>query len=245
MNIIFTKQKWLATISALVITMMIGGCKKDTFIEKDGLCPLVVSTIPLNNAVNVPLNQVVTATFNEEMDPKSITSATVILSGSVVSGVVTYTGMTASFTPSNPLIVDHTYIGRITTAVRDLMGNTLQREYVWTFSTGTILSPMVITTDPANNDSNVVLNKVVTATFNMPMEPLTITATTFTLKQGVNTIAGTISYTGATASFTPTSLLLPGTIYTGTITTGAKSVTGLPLTAIMFGRLKQEHFLHH
>jgi hypothetical protein len=50
---------------------------------------------------------------------------------------------------------------------------------------------MVASTDPANNENNVVLNKLVSVTFNI-MKASTITGTTYTLKQG-NTIAGIVS----------------------------------------------------
>jgi hypothetical protein len=62
---------------------------------------------------------------------------------------------------------------------------------------------MVASTDPANNENNVVLNKLVSVTFNMPMKASTITGTTYTLKQGNTAIAG-ISHSGTTAVFTPT-----------------------------------------
>ena len=63
------------------------------------------------------------------------------------------------------------------------------------------------------------------------MDPLTITGTTFTLKQGTNSVAGAVTYTGSTASFTPTLALSPNTVYTGTITTGAKNVGGISFAA--------------
>jgi hypothetical protein len=61
------------------------------------------------------------------------------------------------------------------------------------------------------------------------MDPLTITAATFTLKQGVTPVYGTVSYAGTTAYFTPFSSLLSTATYTATITTGAKSAQGIPL----------------
>ncbi|MDZ7646849.1 MAG: Ig-like domain-containing protein [Cytophagales bacterium] len=71
-----------------------------------------------------------------------------------------------------------------------------------------------------------------TATFSVPpMDPLIVNATTFTLRQGTNPIAGTISYTGSTASFVPTNNLVLGNTYTATITTGAKSATGVALAS--------------
>ena len=48
---------------------------------------------------------------------------------------------------------------------------------------------------------------------------------------GVTPVAGAVTYTGTTMSFTPTANLLPGTLYTATITTGAKNLVGIPLAA--------------
>ena len=90
---------------------------------------------------------------------------------------------------------------------------------------GTVgLCPIVITTDPTDTEKNVVLNKVIKATFNEVMDSTTITATTFTLQQGGTMITGTVSYSGTTASFIPVANLSPNTIYTATITTGVKDL---------------------
>jgi hypothetical protein len=37
---------------------------RDDFIETVGICPIVESTIPANTALNVPFNQIISATFN-------------------------------------------------------------------------------------------------------------------------------------------------------------------------------------
>jgi hypothetical protein len=67
---------------------------------------------------------------------------------------------------------------------------------------------MVISTDPINGAVSVPLNKVITATFNMPMDPLTINFTTFKLSRGTTPVAGNVTYSGSTASFTPAANLL-------------------------------------
>ena len=224
-----TKRKslLLTAIAALALAAFSGSCKRDDFVKVDSVCPVVVSTDPANGATSVALNKVISVTFNEAMNPATITQASITLQGTgPVAGTVTYSGTTAFFTPAGPLATNTTYTGRVTTAVKDLTGNALQTDYVWTFSTGTTLSPVVISTDPANNATGVPLNKIVTATFNMPMDPLTINGTTFTLKQGATAIAGTVSYSGTTASFTPSGPLTLNTIYTATITTGAKNTAG-------------------
>ena len=226
------QKKLLATL-ALVAVVLIAGCKKDTFKETVGVCPLVVSTIPVNGATGVPLNQIITATFNENMNaatitPTSFTIETGAKGASLVAGTITYAGMTATFTPSSPLTASTTYTGTIKSTVKDLRGNSLQGDYIWTFSTGSI--PIVILADPLDLATNVALNKVVSATFSEAMDPLTITSSTFTLKDGVTLLTGVVDYSGITATFTPGSALLAGKTYTSTITAGAKNVAGTPMT---------------
>ncbi|MCX6236662.1 MAG: Ig-like domain-containing protein [Bacteroidia bacterium] len=236
------KTKKLLAAFALISVVLITGCKKDTYLAKVGVCPLVVSTVPANGAVGVPLNQVVTATFNEAMNPATINASSITLTATMniagtkaalvpIAGAVTYSGMTATFTPSTPLVSNTTYTGRVTTEAKDPMGNALQADYVWTFNTG--VAPTVISTDPAFNATGVLLSKVVTATCSIPMYPVTLStpATTFTVKLGTTAIAGTVAYTGTTATFTPTSALSPNSVYTGTITTAAKSLAGIPMAA--------------
>jgi len=82
--------------------------------------------------------------------------------------------------------------------------------------------PTVIT-DPMDKAVDVVLPKVITATFNTVMDPATINSSTFIIMQGVTPVSGTVAPTsnGAVFTFTPTVPLLPFLVYTGTITTGA------------------------
>jgi hypothetical protein len=231
------KPKKLLTTLAIVLVVLMAGCKKDKFVEIVGVCPAVASTSPTNGATGVPFDKIITATFNEAMNPVTITPASFTLQGAKkssaaeISGTLTYdeTNATMSFTPTTKLTANSTYTATVKASVKDLRGSALQTDYVWTFNTGATLSSTVISTDPANNATNVFLNKIVTATFSDPMDPLTLTATTFTIKQGATPVAGTVSYTGTTASFTASSALTPNTIYTGTITNGAKNVSGTTL----------------
>lgn len=225
------KAKKLLTAFILASILMFVGCVNDDFQEVVGMCPVVQATNPDNNAIFVPLDQTITATFNEQMNPATFnqTSFTVQQGANLISGTVSFSGTTATFIPTVNLLVNTTYTAIIRSSVKDLMGNALQQDYVWTFSTGGTITPLVIATDPTNNATNVFLNKTISATFNMPMYPLTINTTTFTVKQGTTPIAGTVLYSGTTAYFKPTGLFAPNTVYTGTITTGAKNVSGTSL----------------
>ena len=225
------KTKNLLLTFAILFIALISGCASDDFQETIGVCPTVESTNPVNGTINVPLDQVITVTFNEDMNASTFNASSFTLQGTaLVAGTVSFNGKTATFTPTSPLSPNKTYTGTIKTSVKDLMGNALQVDYVWTFSTGSTITPMVISTDPTNNATNVFLNKVVAANFNMQMNQATINTTTFTLKQGTTSVAGTVKYIGTTAYFTPSSSLAANTIYTGTVTTGAKNIQGTTLT---------------
>jgi hypothetical protein len=62
------------------------------------------------------------------------------------------------------------------------------------------------------------------------MDPATITASSFTLMQGVSPVTGAVTYAGLTATFDPASDLTAGMTYTATITTLAKDVAGNALS---------------
>lgn len=216
--------KKIAILCALAIIILLAACKKDTYEEKVVLCPMVESTNPADQATNTPTIQIITVKFNKELDPATINSTSIIVEG--VSGNVSYSGVTATFTPTAPLAINSTFIGKVKTSVKDVQGNALQEDYFWTFSTAATVSPIVVSVIPANHRTGVVLNQTLAATFNMAMNPSTINVNTFTLTQAGNTILGAISYNGNKASFNPTSNLSPNTEYTATITTGAKNTFG-------------------
>jgi Ice-binding-like/Bacterial Ig-like domain len=88
------------------------------------------------------------------------------------------------------------------------------------------VAPRVIATDPAGGATEVVLNKKISATFSEAMDPSTLNATTFTLRQGTVAVAGVVSTAGATATFSPSDNLAAGTTFTATITTGAADPAG-------------------
>jgi len=140
-------KKLLATL-ALISAVLITGCKKDDYKEQVGVCPVVVSVIPLDKAINVPLNQIIYATFNVEMNPATITQASFTLQqgATAITGAIGYSGKTATLTPSSPLIPFTVYTGRVKTLAKDLMGNSLQADYVWTFTT---IPQVTLSSNPA------------------------------------------------------------------------------------------------
>ena len=191
----------------------------------------VSSTIPVNAAIAVPIDNKLTVTFSGVMDPATITTSTfTVKQGEVaVSGAVTYSGVTAVFTPASYLAESTPCTATITTGAKNLAGNALASDFVWSFTTGVapdVIKPVVSSTVPVNAATGVLLGSKLTATFSEAMDPATISASTFTLKQGTKAISGAVAYSGVTAVFTPASDLAGNTVHTATITTATTDLAG-------------------
>jgi len=229
------KIKNILTALAIATVVLLAGCSKDDDTEKN-IAPTVNSTSPANDAVNVELNKVITVTFSEAMDPTTInTNSLSLMEGTnSVTGVVSYSGTIASFTLASDMLASTNYTVTLSTEAKDIEGKALETSKVWSFTTGTLIddiAPTVTSTDPANNDTDVVRNKVISVVFSEAMDPSSINATTFTLKQAEVAIEGSVSYVGTTAKFISTTILSSETLYKATITTGAKDLAGNALEA--------------
>lgn len=224
-------------LAAALLVAFTSGCKKDRHQAIVGKCPEVISTTPASSQQNVPLNAVISARFNQKMNPETFTQESFRLSGSPrIPGTVSYNAAdsTLYFAPTGTLSANKSYTAVVAAGAKDGMGNALQRDYVWAFTTGSVIVvtvPTVISTDPASNANNVPLNKVITATFSEPMQPGSISGQSFRLSQGSNTVSGTVTYTGTVASFSPSSNLMSGTTYTATITSAVMNAGGTAMAA--------------
>jgi len=92
-----------------------------------------------------------------------------------------------------------------------------------------VTPPTVISVAPPDGAAGACPNTIVTATFSKAMNPATINDTTFLLTgPGTTPVAGVVTYDAPskTATFTPSNTLALLTVYTATITTGAKDVFG-------------------
>ena len=201
--------------------------------------PTLSSTNPVNGATVVPTNREITATFSKAMTALTTATFSVSGGGTSVAGTVDYdaTNNTAIFKPMNPLAAGTTYTATIAATATDSTGNPLASNGMapdpWTFTTGTTTdttSPTVSAVYPAPNSVSVPLNQKITVTFSEAMDSSTLTATTFTLEQGATVVAGSVTYAGTTATFTPASPLLANSPYNLTITSGAQDLAGNGVT---------------
>jgi hypothetical protein len=215
------------------------------------LAPTVTSTVPANLDTGVQINRRLTATFSELMDPATITGvpASFKVTGPLlvaVPGTVTYSGLTAVFTPTSALAASSVYTATVTTVVKNQAGRAMAANYAWSFTTGLTAdttSPTVISTDVSNGTTGLPVNRNSTATFSEPMDPTTLVSTlvspspSYTVCStavqggacvGAN-VVGVVTYLGNTATFNPNVDLSPNTWYKSTISTAATDLAFNPL----------------
>jgi hypothetical protein len=205
------------------------------------VAPTVSATTPTGGAVNVLAASTVSASFSEAMDPTSMTTTTFTLTSGAarvpVAGTVSYNGSTAVFLHSDPLASDTTYTATITTGGKSMGGMALAVRHTWSFSTGGVVvppvAPTIVSNIPIDGASNAMANGVVSVTFSEPMDPATLTTSTFTLTSGnpAVAVAGSVSCASAKAEFMPAAHLAAATTYTATVSVGAMSLVGTAIAA--------------
>ena len=105
--------------------------------------PVVTSRSPTAGATDIPVTHTVSATFDEPMNPATISASTFTLrdaANGLVAASVQYdtTNLTATLTPSSALVPSSTYTARVIGGVSgaaDAAGNPLSTDVVWSFAT--------------------------------------------------------------------------------------------------------------
>jgi hypothetical protein len=146
----YSKIRTIILPVILLLSVFSAGCKKDNFKgEVKGTCPVVVSTDPMDKAVDVVLNKVISVTFNTAMNPATINNAsfTIKQGATAVAGTIAATANAAvfTFTPTAALLPFTVYTGTITIAAKDTFRTSLVSNYVWTFTT---IPQVTLTSNP-------------------------------------------------------------------------------------------------
>ncbi|WGQ10652.1 ice-binding family protein [Pedobacter gandavensis] len=147
----YSKIYQMLFFGILTVLTSIGACKKDDFKDEIvGLCPVVVSTDPMDKAVDVPLNKVISITFNTDMDSTTINNQTLTIKQgtTAVVGKISPTAnlKVFTFTPNVPLNPFVLYSGTVTTGARDVFHTAMEADYLWSFTTIPLVS---LTASPA------------------------------------------------------------------------------------------------
>jgi hypothetical protein len=99
----------------------------------DRTAPTVVSTMPSNGATQVSRTNPISITFSEPMATGSMIASTFSFNPAI-GGTLSYTGNTATFTPSAPLLAGQPYTATVSTAAEDRAGNNMVAPFTWTFT---------------------------------------------------------------------------------------------------------------
>jgi len=206
--------------------------------KPDTTAPIVESVVPADASKNVAVNMRPAILFSKAMNPGTIPLAISVINatkGLRVAGVISLSadGHTAMFQPGSNFESKTDYSVKVSSGAQDLAGNILLKGTEWAFSTGgvpDIVAPTVLSTSPVVV-SGAALNTNPAVFFSEAMDPLSVNATTFTLRSGTKSIAGSVSYAGQTAVFQPLGNLEPESPYTATISAGARDLAGNALAA--------------
>jgi len=197
----------------------------------DIIAPEVLSTTPVDGAVNVSTGTVISVQFSEAMDELSIDADTIIVRDgeTPIVGTVAVSGDTATFTPNTSLDTDTVFTATVSTLATDLAGNPLAAEFEWSFTSEDTIAPEVTSTTPEDGAVEVAPDVVISVEFSEAMDEETITSESFTVSDGDTPIVGTVAVSGDTATFTPDANLDTDTLFTVTVSTQATDLAGNPM----------------
>lgn len=132
-------NKWFIFLLLFIVGF---GCKKS--VESEGtiaICPAVLTTDPMNNAVDVVYDKVITVTFNTEMDSSTINTASFFIkqvaTSTYLSGKIATTSNPAvfTFTPDIPLQPFNNYVGTIKKTAANKFRLNMLEDYEFSFTT--------------------------------------------------------------------------------------------------------------
>lgn len=196
--------------------------------------PTVTSVSPVNNAITVPLDSTISATFSKPMNPSTVNTNNFTLrdsSGVPVAGTINYSGNTFTFTPNSSMVVDTVYTATISTGVQDSVGNGLANAYTWSFRTLDNVAPTVSSSYPVNNAVYVQVYDRMTVTFSENIQPgANYAGVTLTNNSDGTVVEATYSISGKVLTIYPNIYLNNNTGYTVNIPAGAVTdMSGNPL----------------
>ncbi len=178
----------------------------DYFLCDDYESPVIIGNTPAGT--NVPVNSIITVTFNEMMNQTSAQSA--FSTSPATTGIFSWNGNIMSYTPGSNFTYNTTYTATVGTGARDMAGNSLQSTYSWQFTSiadGSTLKSIKIS-PPAITNLTVGGSQLFSATaIDQNDNPITGIEVSWTVSNftvgSVNPTKGIIEVTGgATTMFT-------------------------------------------
>jgi len=191
--------------------------------------PAIISTFPAGSTSNAFANRGVIVKFSELIAADSITSSSFYLtSGSnVVSSTITYSGDTIKLNPNSDLDFATTYVATLANSIRDLSGNKLETDFIWTFKTTSkqdIDKPEVLNIIPSENKLTTVFSPI-TIFFSEIMDNGSLNSASIKLLDtNGNEVAGFITANLDNVKITPATQLAYDSNYQVIITTDVRDL---------------------
>ncbi len=218
-----------------------GGSSSATTPVPDTTPPVIASTNPISGATGIANNSSISVTFNEGMNETTFdnTSFTVNDGSSNLAGTIALSTdkKTAVFTLSSNMAYDVTHTVTVKSTVKDIAGNELGSDSVFTFTTGAApdTTPPTVSVNPANGSAGFSVSGNIVLSFSEAMNPLTMTDTNIKLfKNGTTEINANVSYDSGThtATINPAVDLDYSTSYSVKVYTGATDASGNAIASV-------------
>ena len=169
-----------------------------TFQTVDLTPPSVVSVLPTNGTIQVPVNTTITVNFSEPLAANSSLTSLVVLTGPV--GAVAGTTVLASpaqavFTPAAPLASNATYVVTVN-GEKDASGNVQTLAFNSTFLTTDTIAPVVQVLQPPNGGFTTSARPSISFSATDALTGVNISTAAITL-DGQQVATGTLSFTPA------------------------------------------------
>ncbi len=200
------------------------------------LPPHVISRTPADGQTDIPVNQAITITFDQDLDPATVTAGNFSVlkaTGFPLPATVTYDlgTKTATLTPTARLTAGSTYYVTLSTGVHLATKQSVsQSDIVWHFDTVPPIPPHIVSQAPADGAVNQSIAPAISVVFDSDMDPATFTSSTFHFaKQGGAPLPAAINYNVATrtATLTPQAQLLENTKYQISMTAEVRALDGM------------------
>jgi hypothetical protein len=196
----------------------------------------------VNNQTNVGTNVAPVMFYSKPINALYINTSTLLMynedSGKYIFGTVSVApnGLSATFTPTYPLLPNTYYRFYQAAGYYDLDGNPISNTgaylnslntYFYTGSGSDLVAPIVASVSPANNISAVPLNAQIIVHFTSPIDPDAVSNIISVTPAGGSAINGTATLASdlVTLFFAPTNVLAPATVYTVQVS-GYQDVVG-------------------
>ena len=239
---VYFQGRGMADLAGNVLgTLGLGDFLFTTGTTSNTAAPQILGISPSNGATGLPTNARAVVEFNEPIDTTKLSGMVLKGPGGTVvstSPSVFNGNQTIALIPTVPLALGTQYTVNIA-GVQDYSGNQLASPVTSTFSTGNsgadLNPPRVTTSIPAANSTGVSTTAALQIVFSKPINPLTITSTTFqvyptTYSNLVASGTTSVSTDGLTLTFTPSQPLDSLTQYYVQLTSGITDMEGQGVT---------------